>query len=172
MSTADLVAIARVAKPRGLRGEVAADILTDFPERFEGLENVIGVFPDGERKGLTIEGSWLQNDRVILKFQGHDSPEAANALRNVEICVAEADAVPLEPGEYFDWELVGCRVETISESTLGTVSEVVRTGGTEILLVAGGEKEYMIPFADSICVDVDLENKLIRVDPPEGLLEF
>ncbi len=73
----ELVAIAKIMKPRGLRGEVAADILTDFPQRFEGLENVIGVFADGTRTDLKIEDFWFQKDRIVLRFDGIASVEAA-----------------------------------------------------------------------------------------------
>lgn len=170
----DLVAIAKLIKPRGLRGEIAADLLTDFPERFEGLENVTAVFPDGKQAGLKIEDFWFQKGRVILKFAGYGSPEKADELREVEICVSEDEAVELEEGAYFDWQLAGCEVETINGEKLGTVHELMRTGGTELLVVKAknSNKDYLIPFAEKICPVVDIENKLIKVDPPEGLLEF
>jgi len=168
----DLVAIAKIARPRGLKGEVFADILTDFPERFEGLEDVIAVSQNGEQLNLKIEDFWFQNGRLVLKFDGYDSVETAESLRDSEICIAESDAVELEEDEFFDWQLVGCTVESIDGKTLGTVREVQRTGGTENLLVADQSRDYLVPFAESICVEVDVENKLISVDPPDGLLEF
>ena len=168
----ELVAVARVVRTRGLKGEVVAEILTDFPERFELLDVVTAVQESGERLDLKIEKFWFQNGRVILKFDGLDTVESGETLRNVEICVPESEAVELEEGEYFDWELAGCKVETINGEVIGEVRELMRTGGTELLVVAGETKEYLIPFANAICVEVDIENKLIRVDPPEGLLEF
>jgi 16S rRNA processing protein RimM len=168
----DLVAVAKITKTRGLRGEVVANVLTDFPARFEDLESVTGLLPTGERLDLKIENFWFQKDRVVLKFEGYDSVEASEALRNVEICVSESEAVELEEGEFFDWELVDCKVETVDGKNVGKVREVMRTGGTEILIVAGGEKEFLIPFAESICIEVDLEKKLVKIDPPDGLLEF
>jgi len=167
----DLVAIARIVRPRGIKGELVAELLTDFPERFEGLETVKGVTPVGETLSLEIEKYWFQNGRVILKFEGYDTIEAGETLRDTEICVPERDAVELDEGEYFDWQLEGCTVETLEGDSIGQVTEVMRTGGTELLVVKG-EKEYLIPFANAICVEVDIENKLIRIDPPEGLLEF
>jgi 16S rRNA processing protein RimM len=168
----DLVAIARIVKPRGLRGESVADVLTDFPERFDGLERVTAVMPKGERLDLKIEDSWFQKNRIVIKFEGYDSVEAAETLRNADICIAESEAVELETDEFFDWELTGGRVETINGENVGTVREVMRTGGTEILVVAGDEKEFLIPFAETICVEVDVDKKLIKIDPPEGLLDF
>jgi 16S rRNA processing protein RimM len=168
----ELVAIANIVRTRGLKGAVVADVLTDFPERFELLDTVIGVSEDGERLELKIEKFWFQNGRVILKFAGYDTVESGETLRNIEICVPESEAVELDEGEFFDWDLEDCKVETVGGEMIGKVRELMRTGGTELLVVEGEAKEYLIPFAKSICVEVDVENKLIKVDPPEGLLDF
>ncbi len=168
----ELVTIAKIVRSRGLRGEVVAELLTDFPERFTGRENVAAVLPNGERRELIIERFFFQKDRVVLKFREYDSIERAETLRNSDICVEESDAVELEDDEFFDWELEGCEVETVDGEKLGNVREVMRTGGTEVLLIDGPEKELMIPFAEAICIEVDVKGKRIVVDPPEGLLEF
>jgi len=168
----ELVAIAKIVKSRGLRGELVASLLTDFPARFDDLEIVVGLLPNGEKRELKIEKFWFQKDRVILKFAGFDSIETAETLRGTEICVSETDAVELEENEFFDWELIDCQVETVEGEKIGVVKELLRTGGTEILVVTGAEKEYLIPFAETICTEVDVENKLIKIDAPEGLLEF
>lgn len=168
----DLVAVAKILRPRGLKGEVVAEILTDFPDRFEALETVTAVMPGASRREVKIEEHWFQSGRVILKFAGYDTIELGETLRNAEICIPESAAVELNEDEYFDWELVGCKVETIDGKAVGTVRELMRTGGTEILVIDGEEKEILIPFAAAICPEVDMENKLIRVDPPEGLLDF
>ena len=168
----ELVAIAKVAKSRGLRGEIIADVLTDFPERFAETEDVIALLPNGEQFELKIEAFRFQKDRILLKFAGHDSIEQAEALRGAEICIPESEAVALDADEFFDWQLENCEVETIEGEKIGRVKEIMRTGGTEILVVEGETKDYLIPFAEAICPHVDTENKLIRVDLPEGLLEF
>jgi len=168
----ELVAIAKIAKPRGLKGEVVADLLTDFPERFEGLEEVTAVGADGGLSELKIENAWFQNGRVVLKFQGVDSIDAAEEWRNAEICVAESEAVELESDQFYDWQLAGCEVKTVTGEAIGNVREVMRTGGTENLVVAGETRDFLIPFAETICVEVDIAGKRIVVDPPEGLLEF
>lgn len=169
----ELVAIARIVRPRGLRGEAVAELLTDFPERFEGLEKVTAVLPGGQRRELNLQNAWFQKDRIVLKFEGLDSVEDAEALRDAEICVPEQDAVELEEGEFFDWQLEGCDAVTPEGELVGKVREIMRTGGTEILVIDVPDgREILIPFAESICTDVDTEGKRITVDPPEGLLEF
>src|SRR6185369_4175015 len=101
LSTAmdDLVAVAKIVRPKGLKGEVFAEVLTDFPERFEGLEEVFAVPPSGERLDLKIEDLRFQNARLVFKFAGYDSIEAAETLRNSEICISEAETVELEEDE-------------------------------------------------------------------------
>ena len=168
----ELVAVARVVKVRGLRGEVAAELLTDFPERFEWTEELIAVTPAGARHALAVEQSRLHAGRVLLKFAGYDTPEAAQALVGFELCVPERDAVELEEDEFFDWQLEGCRVETVEGRGLGSVREVWHYGAAPILVVRDEQKrEALIPLARSICVLIDTDAKLIRVDPPEGLIE-
>ena len=168
----ELVTIAKTVKTRGLRGELVAELLTDFPERFDNLTRVFAVCGDNKTSEIEIEKFWFQKNRIVFKFKGIDSIEAAEKWRNCEICVPESEAVELEKDEFFDWELENCTVETIGGAKIGVVQELMRTGATEILVVEGAEKEYLIPFAETICVEVDVDNKLIRVDLPEGLLEF
>lgn len=168
----DLVAIARIIRPRGIRGELVAEVLTDFPKRFDGLKESTAVLPNGGRRELKIENAWFQKERIVLKFEGVDSIESADELRGSDICIPEADAVALDEGEFFDWQLEGCAVVTVEGDALGTVRELMRTGGPEILVIDGKEKEYLVPFTESICTVVDVENKKIVIDPPEGLLEF
>lgn len=171
----DLVAIAKALKTRGLRGELVAEILTDFPERFEKTKVVFALKPDVQAIKLNLASFWFQKNRIILKFEDVDSIEAAEKLINCEICIPESEAVELETDEFFDWELEGCAVESIDGKALGKVREIMRTGGTEVLVVTNADndkKDFLIPFATAICVQVDVENKLIQVDLPEGLLEF
>jgi 16S rRNA processing protein RimM len=173
-SEEELVAVARAVRVRGLRGELVAELLTDFPERFEKLERLIAVAPGGERKVLALEEHWFQSGRIVLKFAGYDSPEAASALVGSELAVPEGERVELPEDEFYDWELAGCVVETVSGERIGRVREVMRTGAVDMLVVEGEHtgREHLIPLAEAICVEIDVESKLIRVDVPEGLLEF
>lgn len=171
----ELVAVARGVRTRGLRGEIVGELLTDFPERFENLERLIAVGADGSRTSLVLEEHWFQAKRIILKFAGYDSIEAASALIGLEFAVPEHERVQLPEDEFYDWELQGCLVETIAGEEIGRVREVLRTGGAaEVLLIDNEQtgREHLIPLAESICVEINVERKLIRVDAPEGLLEF
>ena len=168
----ELIVIARAVKPRGLKGEIVAELFTDFPERFEDVEELVLVSPRGERTTKRLEDYWFQKDRVVLKIAGYDDVDAAKELVGFEFAVPESERVQLPADHYYDWELEGCTVKAGSEN-IGLVSSVMRTGGTEILVVNDERgKERLIPLADSIVVKVDAANKTIVVDPPEGLLDL
>jgi 16S rRNA processing protein RimM len=169
----DLIVVARVARTRGLRGEVVADLYTDFPERFEALEKVIAIGPDGNRRSLQIEEHWFQGQRIIFKFAGYDSIDEAKELAGFQIGIPASERIELPEDTFYEWELAGCRVEALDGKVVGQVREVMRTGGVEILVVAGDEgRELLIPMAHDICVEIDVAQKIVRIDPPEGLLEL
>jgi 16S rRNA processing protein RimM len=169
----DLIIVARAVRTRGLKGELVADVLTDFPERFEHVSELSGVGPGGEHKQLELESYWFQNDRMVLKFAGYDSIESARALVGYEFGLPEAERVELSQDEFYDWELEGCAVANKLGESVGKVREVMRTGGVELLVVEDeARREILIPMAQSIVVDIDVSNKKILIDPPEGLLDL
>jgi 16S rRNA processing protein RimM len=169
----DLILVARIVKTRGLRGEVVADLLTDFPDRFEYLKSLIGLSPDESRRSLEIEEQWFHGNRLVLKFAGFDTIEAAKELVNYDLAVPAEDRVELPEDSFYEWELIGCRVETVGGEHVGEIAGVMRTGGVEILKVVDHTgRDRLIPMASDIVVEIDKEKKLVRVDPPEGLLEL
>ena len=168
----DLVIVARAVRTRGLKGELVAELLTDFPERFESLEELIAVSPDGERQTVKLENFWFQNGRVILKIESFDDVDSARVFIGFDFAVPEADRVQLEADEYYDWELEGCTVSTVDGDSVGIVSSIMKTGGTEILVVSDAEVERLVPLAASIVKDIDRANKRILIDPPPGLFEL
>ena len=169
----DLIVVARLVKVRGLRGELVAELLTDFPGRFEDLESLIAIAPDEKRRSLQIEEHWFHGNRIVFKFADYDTIDAAKELVGCELAVPASERIELPRDQFYDWELAGCRVETIDGESVGTVREVMRTGGVEILVVVNdAAREFLIPMARDICVEIDVGKKLIRIDPPEGLLEL
>jgi len=168
----ELVVIARAVKPRGLKGEIVAELLTDFPDRFEDLDEVVILSPDGERRPGSLEDFWFQKDRVVLKLTGYDDVDTARGLIGYELAVPESDRVQLEQDEFYDWELEGCNVK-VGDESIGQVRSVMKTGGAEILVVADGSgKETLVPLASDIVLEIDPAAKTILVDPPEGLLDL
>jgi 16S rRNA processing protein RimM len=168
---AGLVIVARAVRTRGLKGELVADLLTDFPERFEEVSQLWAIGPGGQSQQLDLENYWFQNERIVLKFAGFDSIETAAELVGFEFVVPEAERVQLSENEYYDWELAECVVEIKGGPALGKVREVMRTGGVELLVVEA-ERDLLVPMAASIVLEIDLAGKRIIIDPPEGLLDL
>jgi 16S rRNA processing protein RimM len=173
-SAEPVVAVARAVKTRGLRGELAAELLTDFPDRFAEVSQLIAIAPDGKRSVVELENYWFQQARVILKLAGYDSIETASPFVGFEFAVPESDRVQLPEGEFYDWELQESIVETMGGELVGHVRNVMRVGGAaEMLVVVSDDgREHLIPMVESIVVDIDTAGKKIRIDPPQGLLEL
>jgi 16S rRNA processing protein RimM len=169
----DDVVIAEIVKPRGIRGEVACTLYTDFPERFEELNRVTLRWPDGRRSSMEIEGHWFYKGRIILKFSGCDSMSAAEALVGGQLVVPESQSRSLNDQSFYEYRLVGAEIVTVDGVVVGRVDSILRTGATDVLVVkAADSRERLIPFADDICIDVDMEARRITIDPPQGLLEL
>jgi 16S rRNA processing protein RimM len=168
----DLVVIARAVRTHGLKGEIVAELLTDFPERFEDLDELILVSPAGQRSQIQLDGHWFQKDRVVLKLADYDDVDKAKQLVGYEFAVPESERVPLGEDEFYDWELEGCTVK-VGEKRIGEVRSVMRTGGAALLVVADDSgKEQLAPLAAEIVVSIDKTARLILIDPPEGLLDL
>lgn len=174
----EYVALARIARPQGRRGEVVAELLTDSSERFAKLKEVFVGEPGGETRTLALERAWAHKGRVVLKFSGVDSIGAAEELRGLHVLVPAGERARLEPGRYYVSDLVGCRVLVEREGArreIGTVTEIESTGGADLLHVApsdGARNEILIPLAEEICTEIDPAAKTIVVNPPEDLLEL
>lgn len=169
-----VVVIARAIRTRGLKGEIVAELLTDFPERFENVTDLTAIAPNGQRQKVSLESFWFQKGRVVLKLVGFNTIEAASELLQHDFAVPEAERVKLPADHYYDWELEGCEVRTTGKQPLGKVKGIMRTGGVELLVVIDSQtgREYLLPMAESIIVDIKPSLKLIVVDPPEGLLDL
>jgi 16S rRNA processing protein RimM len=171
-------AIARVVKPQGRHGEVAAEILTDFPDRFQSLQAAFIENPEGSPTPVPIESAWPHKGRVVLKFSGVESIDQAEALRGLHILIPKSQRALLPSLTYYVSDLVGCRVVTSEdgrERTIGTVTGVEGAGESQRLEVrrAGPEGgELLIPLAEEICTRIDTAAKLIVIDPPADLLEL
>jgi 16S rRNA processing protein RimM len=169
----ELFDIARITRTRGLKGEVVAAILTDFPERFAERREVCLHRPDGQPLKMRLEHHWFHRGRLILKFAGCDTIEQAQLLVGSTVKISQNELAVLEDDEFFHFQLVGCQVETMSGNPVGRVVKVVETGGTPILTINDAEgREHLIPFASSICLEVDIRAGRIQIDPPEGLLDL
>jgi len=161
------IAVALLGKTRGNRGEITALCLSPRPERFEGLEEVF-LFGSGER--FEVENTWFHQGTLVFKFRGIDTISDAERLYGAEVRVPIEQRIALEPGEFFQSDLVGCEVvDRRSGQTLGRVSDWQEGGGSGLLVVGDG---LLIPFVRAICVEIDPAARRIAVELPEGLKDL
>ena len=180
ISASDLVSVGRIRGPQGRRGEVAVEIKTDFPERFAAGANFL-LTCDATGKGNTrdyrVEQAWFHKGNVILKFAGVESISDAEALQGLEVMIPRAQRKEVPAGMYYLADLIGCRVLE-ADSEIGVVGDWEETPAGVVLHVQpAGEQskpddEILIPFAREICFEIDVEQRVIRVALPEGLLEM
>ena len=164
--------VGRIARPHGLRGQVVINPETDFvEERFAEGATLWTRSAAGDEQ-LTIASSRVQNGHPIVGFEGCARVEDVERLAGLELRVPEDALRPLQPGTYYEHQLVGCEVETTAGDLIGAVAKVDGGGGASRLVMNGPRGEILIPLAVDICVEIDVANKKIRINPPEGLLEL
>ena len=193
------VVVARVLRPRGNKGEVAAELLTDFPERLTGMTEVfIGASDRAqaeEPRLIALKSCWLSQNhkgQAVFHFEGCNSISEAEKFRGHDVFLPIEKRVTLGPGQYFVDDLIGCsvfenveRASVVSSSPcsletapalLGVVRDVQFTGegisGTPILAVDTSSGELLVPLAADICAHINTLARRIDVVLPEGLRDL
>ena len=177
------ILVASLVRPHGRRGELVADILTDFPERFHERTRLFLISPRPAGtlpREVALENFWFQRNRIVLKFQGIDSINDAEVLRGFGVAIPAAERAPLEPGSVYVSDLIGCLVVDLNRgrAAIGEILDVDRnSSSTELLVVRragrrGADAEALIPFVKQFLVQIDLEQRVVEMRLPEGLLEI
>lgn len=175
--------LARLVRPQGRRGELIAELLTDFPERFHQRRRLYLIPPErvGTRpREVELENFWFLRSRIILKFRGIDSINEAEAIRGYEVAIPAEERVALEPGSVYAGELIGCRLIDLNHDSLdiGEIVDLDRgSSSTELLVVhrrdlRGPNREVLIPLVKEFLVRMDPEHRRVEMRLPDGLLEI
>lgn len=168
----DMVLVGRIARPHGIRGHVFVTPETDFvAERFVPGATMWARSDRGYEQ-LTVVAARVQNGRPVIAFDGFSSIDEVARLAGLELRVPEESLQPLAAGAYYQHQLVGCTVETTAGEPVGLVRRVEGGAAGSLLAIDGARGEILIPFALDICREVDIAARLIRIEPPEGLLEL
>jgi 16S rRNA processing protein RimM len=173
-SKGEFITLARVVKTQGRHGEVAAETHSDVPGRFaEGMK--LFALPKAEdvRRELEVEDLWPHKGLVVLKFRGVDSMSDAELLIGSELQVPAAERAGLEPGWNYVSDLIGCTVLDHTRE-VGRIEDVqFGAGEAPLLIVANGAgKKFDVPFAEAYLEGVDLAQRQVRMNLPEGMLEI
>lgn len=166
------LSVGRVLRPHGVRGELRVEIITDYPERL--AQHTYFYLAHSDSPDVThrypVEGLRFHTQALLLKLGGCDDRNAADELRGMLVQIPVEEAVPLEEGEYYLFQLVGVRAETESGERLGQIVDVIETGANDVYVVRGPRGEVLLPAIDDVILDLDLESKQMVVHLIPGLL--
>jgi 16S rRNA processing protein RimM len=176
------VLVARLVRPHGRRGELVAEILTDFPEKFHQRTRLFLIPPErvGSRpREIDLENFWFLRSRIVLKFRGVETINDAEALRGFAVAIPAAERAPLEPGSVYLSDLIGCRLIDLNRdpADVGEIVDLDRGSSNSDLLVVrrSGSKrseDLLIPFVREYLVRVDTANRRVEMRLPAGLAEI
>jgi 16S rRNA processing protein RimM len=176
MNDVEWAILARLVRPQGRHGEILADLLTDFPERFAERRRLFLVVSETSRtppREVTLERHWLHKGRVVLKFVGVDSISDASPFARWRVAIPREERAPLADDAVYVADLIGCHLidEAGGAVDLGPVLDVERGAGDalDILVLNSGEDELLIPFAKAYLVSLDLDARVVRMRLPAGL---
>jgi 16S rRNA processing protein RimM len=164
--TNQLLIAGEIGKPHGISGEVYVVRISDDPHRFDPGSRLIHA--DGRE--LEIQSSRIHRDRLLVKFVEADTREEAEGLRGT-LFVPAAARRQLEESEFWADDLIGCNVRTLEGSVVGKVIEVRPSPAQDLLVVTSDHGETLVPLVADIVKTVDIEGKLVTIDPPEGLID-
>lgn len=176
------VTLAHIVRPQGRRGEVIADLLTDFPEKFAERKRLFLAPPDesAEPRPVQLEDFRLTPGRVVLKFDGTDSITDAETLRGLNVVIPIEERAPLDPDSAYIDDLIGCAVYDHAPPgeprLVGSIINVDRnTSGSDLFVVRRDDNPSLtaeIPFVKAMLVRLDIPNHRIDMRLPEGLLDI
>ena len=159
--------VGRIGRAHGVQGEATIEVRTDDPDiRFAVGQSL--SLADG--RSLKISTNRWHNQILLLSFLGLDNRNQIEELRD-QLLYADVDTNNTKPGEYHFQQLIGSQVVLLDGSNLGLVTEVVQLPGQDLLSVASQKGEVLIPMVKQIIISIDVDKKLIKINPPEGLLD-
>ena len=169
-----LVAVGEVLKPHGLGGELRVRTLTDRPEeRFGALTACFLWEPAIDRReACQIASCRFDGETLLVKVRGIDSPEEARGLIGRLLAVDRAEALPPPEGSFYPWQMEGALVLTRDGRVVGRFAGIESGGAQDLWVVADAGRQRLIPAVAEIVVEVNLSERRIVIDPPEGLLDL
>lgn len=158
--------IGRICGPRGAKGEVKVETATDFPHRFSPGQK---VFLQGQPCVIMAACPWKKGFRLML--EGISGREQAESLRGLPLEVPIQEAMPLEEGEYYYFQVIGLEVWTTAGERLGKVVDILANPANDVYVVRQGPRQYLIPAIADVVKEVDLKKGRMVIEVMAGLLE-
>jgi 16S rRNA processing protein RimM len=164
------VAVGRVLRPHGVRGEVVVEVLSDVPGRLAPGRSLKASWAGRPARTVTVEAYRPHKTGALVRFAGAEDRDQAEELRDALLEVDRSEVPDAPEGTYYWYQLLGCRCRVDGED-LGEVTDLVEDGGGLLLVVSKDGRQVPIPFVRSFLKEVDVEHGRIELDLPEGLLE-
>lgn len=165
--------VGKIVNTHGIRGEVRVISRTDFPEERYKVGNHLFLFKPGSKEPLelVVTSHRTHKNFDLLTFEGYDNVNQVEALRDAIIKVPQSQRGDLQEGEYYFQDIIGCLVATIHGEEVGEVVEILTPGANDVWVVKSGRgKEILIPYIEDVVKKVDIKDKVILIEPMEGLL--
>jgi 16S rRNA processing protein RimM len=163
------IAIGRIVRPHGVRGEFSVEVLTDFPERFNSLETIYLGDADNAQIVQVSSTRWHKN-HVLMKLKHCDDRSSVETLRGLLVQVPIDEAMPLEEDEFYPHQLIGLNVITVDGESLGQVNHILYTNANDVYIVNGPKGEILLPAISDVIEQVDLSEKKMIVKLMPGLI--
>lgn len=156
--------VARIVAPFGVRGEVKAEIWTDFPDRLAKRKTVFLGHEDEDPRPYTVRSVRFHQGQVLFGFVGCDDRDTAERLRGLFVQIPTSEAAPLPEDTYFLYQIIGLDVQDTEGKHRGTVTAVMTTAGNDVYVVEGEGGEILVPAIADVVLDIDLEHGRMTVD--------
>ncbi len=166
-----MIAVGRITKSVGIKGEVRVAMLTDSPERFAKLKTVWCGTDEATAVRFSILSMRIEQSAVVLRVKEIDSRSSADEYRGQYLFVESKDAVSPGKGSFFIHDIIGMKVVTEGGGEVGTVRDVMELPANDVWVVASGTKEILIPAIKEVIRSVDLKSRTVVIRPLEGMLE-
>ncbi len=160
------VTVGKILAPHGIRGEVKVEIMTDFPERFTKRPR---LYLGRAARPVQVESARFFKRFVLLKLEGYPDRTSVESLRGELLQVPVEEAMPLDEGEYYLYQMLGLKVVTDEGRSLGEITEVIETGANDVYVVRGETGEILLPDIAEVILDVDMERGVVTVHLIPGL---
>jgi len=166
------VLLGKLVATHGIKGQLRVAVYSGELETILSLASLMLKGPDGRMETFQVAAAAVHGKKLIISLEEYDNINQSLPLVGHEVYVARDQLPALSEGEFYWSDLLGLRVETDHGEVLGELVDIIATGSNDVYVVKDGKREYLIPALEDIVLDVNLDAGIMKVSPPEGLLDL
>lgn len=172
MNDGELLLLGKISGTHGIKGQLKVFSYSGERDTLLSLSSVVLKEPSGRTETFAVAAASLQGKKVLLSLEGFADISRAERLVGREVYACRDQLPALAEDEYYWFQLEGLQVVTIRGDVLGRLTSLIPTGSNDVYVVTAGEREFLIPAVEDVVVNIDLAGGIMKVDPPEGLLDL